>query len=102
MLPDRRGNVLVWNEVPALLSVNEAIADKYRNWIREGLKMGGYHWKMCNYLSVRRDPYIVIASMQESDMGSVYTKEGLFVDLYEDKYRSWSGFGRTRAGKAAV
>ena len=80
------GNVLVWNEVPALLSVNEAIADKYRNWIREGLKMGGYHWKMCNYLSVRRDPYIVIASMQESDMGSVYTKEGLFVDLYEDKY----------------
>ena len=79
-------NVLVWNEVPALLSVNEAIADKYRNWIREGLKMGGYHWKMCNYLSVRRDPYIVIASMQESDMGSVYTKEGLFVDLYEDKY----------------
>ena len=79
------GNVLVWNEVPALLSVNEAIADKYRNWIREGLKMGGYHWKMCNYLSVRRDPYIVIASMQESDMGSVYTKEGLFVDLYEDK-----------------
>ena len=24
--------------------------------------------------------------MQESDMGSVYTKEGLFVDLYEDKY----------------
>ena len=80
------GNVLVWNEVPALLSVNEAIADKYRNWIREGHKMGGYHWKMCNYLSVRRDPYIVIASMQESDMGSVYTKEGLFVDLYEDKY----------------
>lgn len=80
------GNVLVWNEVPALLSVNEAIADKYRNWIWEGLKMGGYHWKMCNYLSVRRDPYIVIASMQESDMGSVYTKEGLFVDLYEDKY----------------
>lgn len=80
------GNVLVWNEVPALLSVNEAIADKYRNWIREGLKMGGYHWKMCNYLSVRRDSYIVIASMQESDMGSVYTKEGLFVDLYEDKY----------------
>lgn len=80
------GNVLVWNEVPALLSVNEAIADKYRNWIREGLKMGGYHWKMCNYLSVRRDPYIVIASMQESDMGSVYKKEGLFVDLYEDKY----------------
>ena len=80
------GNVLVWNEVPALLSVNEAIADKYRNWIREGLKMGGYHWKMCNYLSVRRDPYIVIASMQESDMGSVYTKEGLVVDLYEDKY----------------
>ena len=80
------GNVLVWNEVPALLSVNEAIADKYRNWIREGLKMGGYHWKMCNYLSVRRDPYIVIASMQESDTGSVYTKEGLFVDLYEDKY----------------
>lgn len=80
------GNVLVWNEVPALLSVNEAIADKYRNWIREGLKMGGYHWKMCNYLSVRRNPYIVIASMQESDMGSVYTKEGLFVDLYEDKY----------------
>lgn len=80
------GNVLVWNEVPALLSVNEAIADKYRNWIREGLKIGGYHWKMCNYLSVRRDPYIVIASMQESDMGSVYTKEGLFVDLYEDKY----------------
>ena len=80
------GNVLVWNEVPALLSVNEAIADKYRNWIREGLKMGGYHWKMCNYLSVSRDPYIVIASMQESDMGSVYTKEGLFVDLYEDKY----------------
>lgn len=80
------GNVLVWNEVPALLSVNEAIADKYRNWIREGLKMGGYHWKMCNYLSVRREPYIVIASMQESDMGSVYTKEGLFVDLYEDKY----------------
>lgn len=80
------GNVLVWNEVPALLSVNEAIADKYRNWIQEGLKMGGYHWKMCNYLSVRRDPYIVIASMQESDMGSVYTKEGLFVDLYEDKY----------------
>lgn len=80
------GNVLVWNEVPALLSVNEAIADKYRNWIREGLKMGGYHWKMCNYLSVRRDPYIVIASMQESDKGSVYTKEGLFVDLYEDKY----------------
>ena len=41
---------------------------------------------MCNYLSVRRDPYIVIASMQESDTGSVYTKEGLFVDLYEDKY----------------
>lgn len=80
------GNVLVWNEVPALLSVNEAIADKYRNWIREGLKMGGYHWKMCNYLSVRRDPYIVIASMQELDMGSAYTKEGLFVDLYEDKY----------------
>ena len=80
------GNVLVWNEVPALLSVNEAIADKYRNWIREGLKMGGYHWNMCNYLSVRRDPYIVIASMQESDTGSVYTKEGLFVDLYEDKY----------------
>ena len=73
------GNVLVWNEVPALLSVNEAIADKYRNWIREGLNM-------CNYLSVRRDPYIVIASMQESDTGSVYTKEGLFVDLYEDKY----------------
>ena len=80
------GNVLVWNEVPALLSVNEAIADKYRNWIQEGLKMGGYHWNMCNYLSVRRDPYIVIASMQESDTGSVYTKEGLFVDLYEDKY----------------
>ena len=80
------GNVLVWNEVPALLSVNEAIADKYRNWIREGLKMGGYHLNMCNYLSVRRDPYIVIASMQESDTGSVYTKEGLFVDLYEDKY----------------
>lgn len=80
------GNVLVWNEVPALLSVNEAIADKYRNWIREGLKMGGYHWNMCNYLSVRRGPYIVIASMQESDTGSVYTKEGLFVDLYEDKY----------------
>ena len=48
--------------------------------------MGGYHWNMCNYLSVRRDPYIVIASMQESDTGSVYTKEGLFVDLYEDKY----------------
>ena len=28
----------------------------------------------------------MIASMQESDTGSVYTKEGLFVDLYEDKY----------------
>ena len=33
------GNVLVWNEVPALLSVNEAIADKYRNWILVCLKM---------------------------------------------------------------
>ena len=32
------GNVLVWNEVPALLSVNEAIADKYRNWIRKDLR----------------------------------------------------------------
>lgn len=80
------GTVLVWREVPALLSIHETIADTYRNWIREELERSGYHWNMCNYLSLRRAPYFMIAAMEECSIKDTYTAEGLFADLYEDGY----------------
>lgn len=80
------GTVLVWNEVPAMLSIHEMIADTYRNWIKEELERSGYRWNMCNYLSLRRAPYFMIASMEECGIKDTYTAEGLFADLYEDGY----------------
>ena len=81
--PVGNGKLLVWNQIPARITLDRKLSDEYRKMIHSALADRGICWEYRNDLTLRRGPYVISAVMDESVSASPKVIEGRFVDLLE-------------------
>jgi hypothetical protein len=79
------GKVAVMNACPALFCLDDERAKVYRETVRGILAQSRVNWIYSNHLTLRRGPYVVSASMDESLPEDVVF-HGSYADIYSPTY----------------
>ena len=81
-----KGLAAVWNINPCRFSYSKKNADTLREFFTEVLAEKGEKIEYKNYLSIKRDPYIIAAVMDESINDEPQIFNGSFVDMYTEEF----------------
>ena len=81
-----KGRIVVRNMTPALICLDKARSDAWRDLVRDTLAERGMTWAYRNDITLRRGPYVISEVMDESVSTESKVFEGLFADLMEDGF----------------
>lgn len=81
-----KGTVAVWKTNPCLFSFSKVNADGFRAFFAEATAFAGKEIAFCNSLTIRRDPYLIAAVMDESVSDEPLTVSGLFADMFSPAF----------------
>ena len=82
-----KGEIIVWNMMPAKICLKAELADSYRALVKDALAGRGTDWQYRNDLTLHRGPYIISAVMDESVNDDRKVFDGLYADLLENDYK---------------
>lgn len=80
------GSLIIWNQLPAEITLDKDLSDCYREKVRSALIRQGINWEYRNDLTLRRGPYIISSVMNESVSLEKKVFEGRFVDMLAEGY----------------
>ena len=86
VFPVGEGNLIIWNQLPARITLDKNLSDCYREKVRSALEKMGISWEYRNDLTLCRGPYIISSVMNESVNDTHKIFEGRFVDMLEEGY----------------
>ena len=84
--PCGKGAVAVWKTNPCLFSFNKDNADGFRRFFMDATAFAGKEIAFRNYLTIRRDPYLIGAVMDESVSDEPLTVRGLYADMFSPAF----------------
>ena len=82
-----KGIAAVWKISPCIFGFSKENADSLREFFTEVSEKAGYRFSFSNNLSIRRDPYIITAVMDESVDNSPVILKGLFADMFTPDFK---------------
>ena len=80
------GRIVVYNQLPARISLKKEYADAWRRLVKEALARGGVDWTWRNDITLRRGPYVICEVMDESVSEEPKVFEGCYADLMEEGF----------------
>ena len=86
VFPVGEGRVIIWNQLPAGITLDKDLSDCYRESVRSALNKMGLTWEYRNDLTLRRGPYIISSVMNESVCEDSKVFTGRFVDMLAEGY----------------
>ena len=78
-----QGHVIVERCHPAFYSCAPQTADRWRSVVRRGVELTGGSWQERNFLQLRRGPYLVVATLDESVNDQTLQLPGPYLDLLD-------------------
>lgn len=80
--PVGKGFLCMMNVNPAEIAKSKALADTYRNLVRDGMSKKSLPWNDNSLMVMKRGVYTVTAVLDETEFSKPHVLDGMYIDMY--------------------